>query len=157
MIHSARIKSIIALTCFLHAIAVSGSCSKKPVWLPDLQILLANTNREIEEVLPSLAEGSPPADVLAGFKRLDKSADRIVADLQVLLQKNPDLVQQRVSVWLYLGDELKRLGQNFRRVIILGNHWEKQFGKRGEFHAVTQSILRKGKRAEKLLQEAGND
>lgn len=147
----------VSVVVLLSAIVLVASCKRKPVWKQDFKSLLDKTNHELESTITNISQDSPPDAVLAGFSRLDRAGDQMIADLESFLNKYPDIMQERVTIWLQLGSELKQLGNNLRTIIAAGNFWEKKFGTRGEFYAVTRSILRKGKRIENLLREAGND
>lgn len=129
-------------------------CKAEPAWLPDFRNLLQNTNRELEEILPSLAPESSTPAVYAGLHRLDKSADTMVAELDSFLKKHPGVLKEQLRIGFHLRGELKQLGDNLRNIIIAGNFWDKKLGHPKEFVRITQSILKKGNRAETLLQKA---
>lgn len=151
------VRPFLAIAPLLCTAFLFKGCSREPVWKQDLKALLDGTNRELEAVIQGISPDSTPDAVLTALTRLDKFGDQIINNLESFLKKYPDIIGERVKIWLYLRSELNQLGNNLKAILTYGNFWQKKLGKRKDFDELTRSILKKGKQVEILLRKAGND
>lgn len=138
----------------LAALLFWGACTKDPIWLSEFRTMLENMNSEFEAVLPALTQDTSPENLYVGLRRLDKSSDQMVLDLEAFLEKYPYIMKEKMTIGFHLRNQLDQLGRNLKSAFAAGIAWDKKIGQEKEFRTRANNIVKKTDRAKALLRLA---
>ena len=149
-----RTRSAILTTLFALLVISCLSCGKDPVWLPELSNLIEKSNREFEEVMPSLNQDTSPEAFYVALRRVDKSTDELVNELERFLEKYPYVAKEKIVIAFHLKKQLDRLGKNLKKGFAAGMAWDKKIGNEEEFRRLANRIDKKVRKVNHLLSAA---
>lgn len=128
---------------FLIFAALANGCKKDPVWLDEVRQVMNRINRDLETIIPKLAEDATEDQVFNALLSLDAMLDSVILEIYRMNRRYPEIQNRKLFIEEALAEPFGRLRENTKRAAFSVQHWYKRLKKHQKFERLLKRIGKK--------------